>query len=101
MKTSRRQFAGMVGAVIAAPAAAVATELSIWERAEAELQETGEISPEVVRTLLDMQGPRGIYDDPKEFESLRSALARAIPEHKSIRQLSVSMDIEPLLNFKR
>ena len=101
MKTSRRQFAGMVGAVIATPAAAVAAELSIWERAEVELQETGEISPEVVRTLLDMQGPRGIYDDPKEFESLRAALARAIPEHKSIRQFSVSMDIEPLLNFKR
>ena len=51
--------------------------------------------------LLDLQGPRGIYDDPKEFESLRSALARAIPEHKSIRDFTVSMDIEPLLNFKR
>ena len=101
MKTSRRQFAGMVGAAIAAPAAAAAAELSIWERAEAELQQTGEVSADVVRTLLDMQGPRGIYDDPKEFDSLRSALARAIPEHKSIRDFTVSMDIEPLLNFKR
>src|SRR5437588_6712639 len=97
MKTSRRQFAGMMGAVVAAPAAG----LSIWERAETELQQTGEVSPELVRMLLDLQGPRGIYDDPKEFESLRSALARAIPEHKSIRDFTVSMDIEPLLNFKR
>jgi len=99
MKTSRRRFAGMIGAVAAAPA--VATAASMWERAEAELQQTGEVSPEFVRTLLDLQGPRGIYDDPKQFESLRAAIARAIPEHKSIRDFAVSMDIEPLLNFRR
>ena len=42
----------------------------LWERAEMEVQQTGEVSADVVRILLDLQGPRGIYEDPKEFESL-------------------------------
>ena len=101
MKTSRRQFAGIIATMAAAPTAAVAGGLSLWERAEREVQQTGEVSAEIVRTMLDLQGPRGIYDDPKEFESLRAAIARAIPEHKAILDFNISMDIEPLLNFRR
>jgi hypothetical protein len=51
--------------------------------------------------LLDLQGPRGIYDDPKQMESLRAAVARAIPEHNSIRNFKVPQDVEPLLALKR
>ena len=101
MKTSRRKFTQILGASIAAPIAPTTAIAGLWERAEIELQETGEVSADVVRILLDLQGPRGIYDDPKEFESLRAAVARAIPEHQAIRKFEVPMDTEPLLSFKR
>lgn len=101
MKTSRRQFAQILGASVAAPLVSSAGTAGIWERAEMELQQTGEVSAEVVRMLLDLQGPRGIYEDEKEFESLREAVARAIPEHQSIRRFEIPMDTEPLLSFRR
>lgn len=90
----------MITAAVAAPVV-TASGGSLWERMEAELAQTGEVSAEVVNILLDLQGPRGIYDDPKQFESLRAALARAIPEHKAIREFNIAMDVEPLLAFRR
>jgi len=101
MKTSRRKFAQILGASITAPMVSTTASAGLWERAEMELEQTGEVSAEVVRTLLDLQGPRGIYEDPKEFESLRAAVTRAIPEHQAIRKFEIPMDTEPLLSFKR
>ena len=101
MKTSRRKFTQILGASLAAPMAPATAIAGLWEQAEMEVQQTGEVSADVVRILLDLQGPRGIYEDPKEFESLRAAVARAIPEHQSIRKFDVPMDTEPLLAFSR
>jgi hypothetical protein len=103
MKTSRRKFAKMLSASVAAPVVAPAVGLSLWERAETEVAQTGDISAELTHILLDAQGPHGIYDDPKQFESLRAAVARAIPEHKANRDFDagLDLDVEPLLFFKR
>jgi len=101
MKTSRRKFGKILGAAIMAPAVAPMTGLSLWERAELQVETTGQVSADLVWTLLDLQGPRGIYDDPKQFESLRAAVTRAIPEHRSIRNFKVPQDTEPLLALKR
>ena len=103
MKTSRREFAKLLSVSVATPAVAPAAGLSLWERAETELAQTGDISAELTHILLDAQGPHGIYDDPKQFESLRAAVARAIPEHKAIRdfEAGLNQDIEPLLFFRR
>lgn len=97
MKTSRRHFAKWIGVSALAPVA----EPGIWERMESEFQQTGEVSAEVTRILLDLQGPRGIYDDPVAFESLRAALTRAMPEHQAIRDFKLPDDTEPLLALKR
>jgi hypothetical protein len=101
MKTSRRKFSKIIGASIVAPAVVPVAGLSLWERAETKFQQTGEISAEVVRMLLDLQGPHGIYDDPKHFEDLRAALARTMPDHRVIQSLDFPPDIEPILSLKR
>lgn len=97
MKTSRREFAQLIGAAVVAPV----TGLSYIERAELEVEQTGEISPDLTRALLDAQGARGIFEDPEHFEELRRSLARKIRDHKIIRDYPVPADIEPILAFRR
>jgi hypothetical protein len=100
MKTARRKFAQLLGASLFAPVVAV-RGASLWERAELEVEQTGEVSPDVTLALLDAQGTRGIFEDRQAFEELRAALARKIEVHKFIRSYEVPPDIEPLLSFRR
>lgn len=71
------------------------------ERAELEVEQTGEVSAELTLALLDAQGARGIFAEPEHFEELRKSLARKIRDHKIIRDFPVSADIEPILAFRR
>lgn len=101
MKTSRRKFAGLLGGAIVAPAAMPALGVPLIERAELEVEQTGEVSAELTLALLDAQGARGIFAEPEHFEELRKSLARKIRDHKIIRDFPVSADIEPILAFRR
>ena|SRR5687768_12571192 len=101
MSSTRRDFTKqMLGAAVVAPLAVPTGGLSLLERAELEVQQTGEVSAEVTRALLDVQGSRSIYEDPEQFELLRQALARAIRDHKILRDFPVPDDVEPLLTFE-
>jgi hypothetical protein len=93
MKSTRRQFAAMLGATVAYP--------SLWERAAAEFEQSGEVSADVTLALLDAQGERGIFADPKHLDELRAALARKFRDHKIVRSFPLPDDIEPLLGFRR
>ena len=101
MKTSRRKFAKLIGASLGLPAIAPAAGLSYIERAELEVEQTGEVSADLTRALLDAQGARGIFEQSEHFEELRRSLARKIRDHKIIRDFPVSPDIEPILGFRR
>jgi len=100
MSTTRRDFTKLMGAALVAPIAGSGAGFSLWERAEAEVQEAGLPSPETTRTLLDNQGVRGVFEDEAEFEELRRALARKIRDHRIVREFPVPADIEPILNFE-
>ncbi len=93
MKPSRREFGAMLGAAAALPLA--------WGEAEAQVQQTGEVSADTVRMLLDMHGPHGIYDNPERFEELRAAVARTIRSRQALRAFSVSLDATPASFFRR
>jgi hypothetical protein len=101
MSSTRRDFTKqLLGAAAVAPLAVPTGGLSLLERAELEVEQTGEVSAEVTRALLDVQGSRSIFEDPQQFELLREALARAIRDHKILRDFPVPDDVEPLLNFE-
>jgi len=93
MNQNRREFATMLGAAVAFP--------RVWERAVEEYEQTGEVSPDTALTLLDAQGERGIFGDPKHLEELRAAIGRKIRDHKIIRAFKVPEDVQPLTYFKR
>lgn len=93
MKQTRREFATLLGAAVAFP--------RLWERAEEELEQTGEVSADTTMALLDAQGERGIFADPKHLEELRAALGRKLRDHKIIRAFKVPEDVQPLVYFKR
>jgi hypothetical protein len=101
MNSSRRDFTKLLGAAaVATPLSIPGGGLSLLERAEVDLQQTGEVSAEVTRALLDVQGSRSIFEDPAQFEELRAALGRAIRDHKILREFPVPDDVEPLLTFE-
>lgn len=101
MNSTRRDFTKLLGAAaVATPLSGPIGGLSLLERAELEVQETGQVSPEVTRALLDVQGSRSIFEDPAQFEELRAALARAVRDHKILRDFPVPDDVEPLLTFE-
>ena len=93
MKQTRREFAAMLGGAVALP--------SLWNRAVEEYEQTGEVSADLALSLLDNQGERGIFAEPKHLDELRAALGRKIRDHKMIRAIKVSEDVQPLLSFKR
>ena len=107
MDTSRRDFTKLLGATMAAPfmpalrkGEAAARGLSLLERAELEVQQTGEVSAETTRTMLEVQGMHSIYDDPEQFEELRMAVTRALRDHMTLRAFAVPDDVEPILTFE-
>ena len=93
MKISRRELAKIAGAAGALAAG--------WETAVAEQAETGEVSAETVRTLLDAQGARGIYEDPEQFELLREAVASLIRVQRTLRDYPIPDDQEPATTLRR
>jgi hypothetical protein len=93
MKTSRRDFGALVGAAAAFPLA--------WTEAEAQVRQTGEVSADIVRMLLDLQGSRGIYEHPERFEELRAAVARMIRNRQTLRSFAVPEDVPPAHIFRR
>lgn len=93
MKQTRREFAAMLGAAVAYP--------SLWERAAAEFEQTGEVSADTALALLDAQGERGIFAEPKYLDELRAALGRKFRDHKLVRSVKLPDDIEPILGFRR
>jgi hypothetical protein len=101
MSSTRRQFTKLLGASLVAPLALAARPETVWARAEREVAETGEVSPEITQILLDNQGTRGIYENPERFEELRAALARKIADHKIIREFPLDPENEPILIFAR
>ena len=90
-KHLRRRFGMILGAAALTP--------MVWEKAVAEVLEGGEISTEVIHSLLDAQGVRGIYEDPDRLEELRVALTNKIQEHVLIREFPVPDNVEPLTGF--
>lgn len=88
----RREFAAALG---------VAVFPSLLGKAEAEFQQTGEVSAETAVALLDAQGERGIFSDPKHLAELRAALGRKFRDHKIIREFKVPEDVQPLTYFRR
>lgn len=94
MTIDRRQFTKVAGAGAAAMAIA-------WQQACAQASDTGEVSAETVRTLLDAQGPRGIYDDPEEFERLRRAVSNSARIANELRAFPLDPDEQPLTVFRR
>lgn len=87
----RRQFA-------TAGAGAMAL---LWQQACAEVADTGEVSAATARTLLDHQGPRGIYEDPEELDRLRAAVANMIDVQRELREFPLDPDEPPLTVFRR
>ena len=107
MDTSRRDFTKLLGAAVAAPflpapgnRSAAGFGLSLLERAELDVQQAGEVSAEVAKMMLDVQGMHSIYDDPEQFEELRMALTRALRDHITLRNFHVPDDVEPVLTFE-
>ncbi len=94
MTYTRRQFTKVAGASAAGLTMA-------WQQACAQVAETGEVSAETVRTLLDAQGPRGIYEREEEFERLRRAVANSIQISNELRSFPLNDDEQPLTIFRR
>jgi len=91
MTMDRRQFA-------ATGAGAMAL---LWRQACTEVADTGEVSAVTARTLLDHQGPRGIYEDAEELDRLRAAIANMIDVQRQLREFPLDPDEPPLTVFWR
>ena len=94
MTLDRRRFTKFAGAGAAAMAVA-------WQHACTQVEDSGEVSAETVRTLLDAQGPRGIYEQPEEFERLRRAITNTIRVQDELRSFPLDDDEQPLTIFRR
>jgi len=94
MTLDRRRFTRLAGASAATMAVA-------WQQACAQVADSGEVSAETVRTLLDAQGPRGIYEQPEEFERLRRAITNTIRIQDELRSFPLDDDEQPLTIFRR
>ena len=89
---NRRRFAALAaGGGIAA----------VWAQACREVEESGEVSAATAETLLDHQGPRGIYADPAELDRLRRALGNMVGVQRTLREFPLDPEEPPLLIFRR
>ncbi len=94
MTVTRRKFTKVAGIGVAGLA-------MVWQQACAQVAETGEVSTKTLRTLLDAQGPRGIYEREEEFERLRRAVANSIQISNELRSFPLNDDEQPLTIFRR
>ena len=88
----RREFAAL---------AAASTAGALWQQACSEVEDTGRVSAGTARTLLDHQGPRGIYEDPTELERLQRAVENMIGVQRTLREFPLDPDEPPLTIFRR
>lgn len=88
----RRDFTALAAGTAAA---------ALWQQACREVEETGEVSTATVQTLLDHQGPRGIYEAPEELERLRRAILNMIGVQRTLREFPLDPDEPPLTVFRR
>lgn len=96
-RQTRREFGKIVGTAVAAPALRAA---DVLQAAQTQAQ-TGTVSADIALMLLDLQGERGVYADPKNLDELRTSLTRKLREHKTLRSFAMTEDVQPLLQFKR
>jgi hypothetical protein len=94
MTIDRRQFTKLAGTGTAAVALA-------WQQACVQVDETGEVSAETVRVLLDAQGRPGMYDEAEEFERLRRAVTNSVRISEELRRFDLDDDEQPLTVFRR
>jgi len=94
MTIDRRKFTKIAGA-------GAATVVVAWQQACAQVAETGEVSEETVRVLLNAQGAPAMYDDPEEFERLRGAIASSVRTSQQLRSFELSEDEQPITIFRR
>ena len=89
----RREFTAL--------AAGGAAAAALWQQACAEVESTGEVSAATAQTLLDHQGPRGIYEDAAELERLRRAIANMVRVQRTLREFPLDPDEPPVTIFRR
>ena len=87
---SRRRFAQLISAAGTAGAA-------LLETMHAEMQDSGAISRESVRSFLNISGTK-VNDD--QLVSLQTSLERALDSMKRIRERPVSRSREPAVMFR-
>ncbi len=88
----RRDFAALAASGAAA---------ALWQQACREVEDTGSLSAATVGTLLDHQGPRGIYEDPAELERLRRAVENMVGVQRTLRDFPLDPDEPPATIFPR
>ncbi|MGH9333467.1 MAG: hypothetical protein ACRD21_06935 [Vicinamibacteria bacterium] len=93
MDSNRRRFLEGFGGTAAAAL--------LWDRAEAEVEQSGAVQTDTLEMLLDHYGSRGIYDVPERFEELRAAVARTIPSARRLREFPIPQGVPPALVFRR
>ena len=94
MTIDRRDFTKLAGASAAALAVA-------WQQACVQVSETGEVSDDTVRMLLEAQGSPAMYAEPDELERLRRAIANSIRISDELRAFDLDDDDQPLTVFRR
>ena len=94
MTIDRRHFTKLAGAGAATLAVA-------WQQACVQVSETGEVSADTVRMLLEAQGAPAMYADDEEFERLRRAVANSVRISEQLRSFDLDDDEQPLTVFRR
>jgi hypothetical protein len=89
-RISRRKFAQIISTAGVAGSA-------LMEKMYAEVQDSGAVSRESVRTFLDLSGTR-VHDDQIVF--LQASLERALGSLKRIRDHNVPQTLEPAVTFR-
>jgi hypothetical protein len=87
---TRRRFAQMISTAGAAGTA-------LLEKMYAEMQDTGAISRESIRSFLNISGTK-VNDD--QIGSVQASLERALDSMKRIRDRSVPQTREPVVTFR-
>ena len=93
MNIDRKQFTKIAGAGAAAMAVA-------WQQACVQVANSGEVSTETVRMLLNVQGQGGFYEEPEELERLRRAVTSSVRSSQQLRSYPLDGDEQPLTIFR-
>ena len=72
-----------------------------WQQACVQVANSGEVSTETVRMLLNVQGQGGFYEEPEELERLRRAVTSSVRISNQLRSYPLDSDEQPLTIFRR